>query len=362
MANSGGCKAKIDEDIPEKSSKPLFLVHEVQDEWVPGTGFNRPTYGVEKTGLLRFYPEEPKAAAGSFLVHALALALFFIHPKPEPIPEKPQESTVTISLIADNGKNEDASKAQAPKKEEEKKEEKEEKKEIKSPSEEPSDEKIEQEEPQKEQKASSEENAENEGEKSDKGITENKIGDAGGGGLIWTPPPPQSQTGSKEGEAREEIRVELPKVEIPKGASEPLLLSYDQARYSDAVAVSEATRLMNSGMIIMSVSVDEKGDVTDCFTTISSGSPLLDERACDLVKSYKYRPAQNEKGQPYKAMVSEMLEWAKDGKFSDTQSDADLKSNPGKPQAGKPAGPILEKRDPMDGKFRRVESPVITNM
>lgn len=143
----------------------------------------------------------------------------------------------------------------------------------------------------------------------------------GGGQLIWTPPPPRPNASGigPDGAPRREQRVEMPKVDLPKGASDPVLMSYDQGRFSDAVAMSEASRLMNVGTITMAVNVDEKGDVTSCVVISSSGSKMLDERGCLLVKSYKYRPAQDAKGTPHGAIVTEVLEWAKDGKFTSSQ-------------------------------------------
>lgn len=148
----------------------------------------------------------------------------------------------------------------------------------------------------------------------------------GGRGMIWTPPAPRPQGSGLEGEAdeRPEQRVMMPDVEIAKGASGALLLSYDQGRFSDAVAAREALRLKGSGTIMMAIQVFKDGTVGDCVVTVSSGSPTLDERGCDLVKSYVYRPAQDEKGRTHDSTVTEVLEWAKDGEFQSASGAGEI--------------------------------------
>ena len=139
----------------------------------------------------------------------------------------------------------------------------------------------------------------------------------GGRGMIWTPPAPRPQGSGIDGDTGEKLeqRVMMPEVEIAKGASGALLLSYDQGRFSDAVTAKEALRLKGAGTIMMAIQVFKDGTVGDCVVTVSSGSETLDERGCDLVKSYIYRPAQDEKGRTHDSVVTEVLEWAKDGEF-----------------------------------------------
>lgn len=140
-----------------------------------------------------------------------------------------------------------------------------------------------------------------------------------GAGTIWTPPAPDPNAPLASTKQPEEgKRVVLPVVEMKKGAAEPQLVSYDQGRFSDAASVHEAARLPGNGNIVMTVSVDAGGDVTSCQTSVSSGSSILDGKACELVRSYKYRPGQDADGRPRAAVVSEVLEWARDGQFSPT--------------------------------------------
>lgn len=144
------------------------------------------------------------------------------------------------------------------------------------------------------------------------------------GGMIWTPPAPTPNAstiaGAKPGAERP--RVVMPEVALAKGASDPVLLSYDQGRFSDATTSKEAGRLSNAGTITMSVTVDDKGAVGVCSVTSTSGSPTLDDKACALIRSYTYRPAQDAFGKPHGAIVFEVLEWAKDGKFTSPAADS----------------------------------------
>lgn len=150
-------------------------------------------------------------------------------------------------------------------------------------------------------------------------------GSPNAGGMIWTPPAPtpNAADASMAYSEMDRERVVLPVVELGKGASSAVLLSYDQGRFSDAASISEAVRLTGGGRITMAASVDDKGKVTQCVVTTTSGSGLLDERACALISSYEYRPAQDARGVAHPSLVTEVLEWAKDGEFS-VPGDADL--------------------------------------
>lgn len=143
------------------------------------------------------------------------------------------------------------------------------------------------------------------------------------GGTIWTPPAPTPNPSllRKMPDVQKDVRVVMPDVSLPKGASDPVLVSYDQARYAAVSSMGEAAGLMNAGTITMSVLVDEKGAVSLCSVALTSGSPILDAKACALVSSYQYRPAQDAFGKPHGAIVSEVMEWAKDGKFTSPGDD-----------------------------------------
>lgn len=151
----------------------------------------------------------------------------------------------------------------------------------------------------------------------DKGI-DAQVGGASGEGLIWTPPAPKPNAAAATSDAGGvEKRITLPVVELKQGATDPQLLSYDYGRFTDAASVSEATRLTGTGSIVMNVSVDDEGHVSNCQITVSSGSKLLDDKACLLIRSYRYRAARDQAGKPRAANISEVLEWARDGKFQE---------------------------------------------
>lgn len=276
--------------------------------------------GVDAVAASRFRPREPKALVASVLVHAALIGAFLVS-LPDFTPERrkpPEMKTLNVSLMPGDGMEVAIPKASTPVEKTVEPEE--------TPVEPPKpvpdpvsqDKPVEQPDdvtPQKQNTSTSQADA------------PAQPSSQGGGKMIWTPPAPTPDAPgiTRSEQAPPEKRVELPKVELGKGASEPILMSYDQGRYSDAVAMSEAERLRNAGTITMSAIVDINGDVKTCVVTTSSGSKTLDERACLLIQSYKYRPAQDEKGKNYEAVVSEVLEWARDGKFLSTgpQSDVD---------------------------------------
>lgn len=252
-----------------------------------------------------------RALLASLLVHgavitALAVSVSFRSP---PKPETRTENTMTVSLKPGDGNEVSIPKSSAPETETVEKpvETPVEVKPVTEPK--PVDKPVEKPvEPQSQQQASA----------STPSDTTSPARTMGGGAMIWTPPVPRpnsSLLGSQSAQ-RVEKRIEMPKVELPKGASDPVLLSYDQGRFTDATAMSEASRLMNTGTITMAVSVDEKGVVTSVVVTSTSGSHMLDERASLLIKSYTYRPAQDVSGKVHAAIVTEVLEWARDGKFA----------------------------------------------
>lgn len=299
------------EDIELEAIPIAIARHTDTDEVNPWSPF-----AYHELGWRRYKPKEPKALFGSVLVHALVIGSFFVsfNEVKKIIPPKNEVNTFTVSL----NKGDDLE-LRMPVASIEAEKDQEEIKEVEEPAEEPlpiskSNMPAEQVKPPEPQEASS-----TQGEAAD---NPTPAMNEGGGDMIWTPPAPGSTpSGAKGNEGSgEEVRVSLPTVEMPTGASDAVLLSYDQARYSDAVAMREVARISNTGMIMMAVGVDETGTVTSCVVTSTSGSVPLDERACALVASYKYRPAQDAKGKPYASIVSEVLEWAKDGKFSEPQS------------------------------------------
>lgn len=273
--------------------------------------------------------------AGSVGIHALLAASFLfsfsVHREPEPVTRT--MSTFDVSFVPGDGKDAAIPKVAPPKAEE--------------VSEEIKPEPVVSDEPQP-QPIEPEPSTAPDSQPADSSETgpPADTGSTAGGALIWTPPAPKVNDLSDGTEAvRREVRVELPKVELAKGASDPVLLSYDQGRFSDATAMSEVARLSNTGMLTMAVTVAADGKVKDCVVTSTSGSRMLDERGCQLIRSYEYRPAQDETGKSHEAIVSEVLEWSRDGKFADDPEAPPLTQvRPSEPDAGaEKARPSLPK-------------------
>lgn len=278
-----------------------------------------------RTGWRRHAPRESKALVTSVIVHAAIFAAFFVSFdfKPPLKPENKLENTISVSLQPGDGPEVSIPKASVETAQVEEKAEEPVPQPVEQsepdPVEQPVEKPVEtQPDPQPRPQQPSQPAAP--ANSSDSAPSATKVG--GSGEMIWTPPAPGSIASGiqPDGKPRVEKRVEMPKVELPKGASEPVLLSYDQGRFNDAATMSEASRLLNTGTITMAVNVDDKGKVTSCTVTSTSGSRMLDERGCLLVQSYEYRPAQDQNGKVHAAIVTEVLEWARDGKFVSSQT------------------------------------------
>lgn len=65
-----------------------------------------------------------------------------------------------------------------------------------------------------------------------------------------------------------------------------------------------------SGQTEVSLSVDAGGRTTDCFTTASSGSSVLDSRACELlIERARFRPGLDSTGNPVPSTYSTAVAW-----------------------------------------------------
>lgn len=299
----------------EGSSRPLGMADGgTPSRWMP-LRVETSSAGTGMGGWRDHIPSEPKAALASILVHAAVFGalMFSVNVKMPQKPETRTLSTFDVSLQPGDGMDVAIPKTSTPEpsKVEETKPEPEVQPEP-QPKPDPQ--------PQPEEQKPVEQPPQQQASSASPSETQSLTSAPSGGGLIWTPPVPRpNAAGVSDSQMRPENRIEMPKVNLPKGASDPVLLSYDQGRYSDAAAMSEASRLMNTGTITMAVTVDDKGAVNDCVVTTTSGSRMLDERACALIKSYQYRPAQDNDGKTHGAIVTEVLEWARDGKFTSTK-------------------------------------------
>lgn len=64
------------------------------------------------------------------------------------------------------------------------------------------------------------------------------------------------------------------------------------------------------GLVAVRYRVGEDGRVTDCEVTRSSGSKILDDTTCRLIKDrFRFRPSRDSRGRPVAAYVVENHEW-----------------------------------------------------
>lgn len=64
------------------------------------------------------------------------------------------------------------------------------------------------------------------------------------------------------------------------------------------------------GRVAFTLDVDETGRATDCKVTESSGSPLLDETACNLMSANgRFEPPRDKKNRPIASKWSSSVRW-----------------------------------------------------
>jgi protein TonB len=73
---------------------------------------------------------------------------------------------------------------------------------------------------------------------------------------------------------------------------------------------SRALREEREGMTTITFDVYADGSVGNCRVTSSSGSPDLDEVSCQaMTRRARYRPAQNDRGEPVVSVGSQRIRW-----------------------------------------------------
>ena len=148
--------------------------------------------------------------------------------------------------------------------------------------------------------------------------SESGSGTSSSGVFVWTPAPPSEIVGRIGSTAGVDgARIFLENIDIPEGASDPILLSFEEAKLNSVAEMEEAARLSGRGSMKMSVQIDTEGKPVLCNIAETSGSQLLDERGCSLVMSYRYRPAHDFLGKPRPALIFEWLEWMNTGDDGD---------------------------------------------
>ena len=70
-----------------------------------------------------------------------------------------------------------------------------------------------------------------------------------------------------------------------------------------------AGKLEGKGNVTLRFTVQIDGSVKDCEVSSSSGSALLDSKACELVSGFVYKPGTDDRGAPIAKSVLETIEW-----------------------------------------------------
>lgn len=121
----------------------------------------------------------------------------------------------------------------------------------------------------------------------------------------------KNQTGSDTAERHNIVRWRLPSNEVTEAEDRsgrfPTRLP-DQSRGVNFVKDGElpAGRRENLALYI---SVDVDGSVENCSVRWGSSNPQLDDRACEVARSWRYLPVMK-KGAPIKAKIPETFYWA----------------------------------------------------
>ena len=64
------------------------------------------------------------------------------------------------------------------------------------------------------------------------------------------------------------------------------------------------------GRVSVRLAVDEKGKVTGCLVTVSSGFPLLDEATCRTARRARFEPALDASGSPTTGIYEDVYVYA----------------------------------------------------
>jgi len=156
---------------------------------------------------------------------------------------------------------------------------------------------------------------------------------------FWTPPPPK--VAKERQEVKEVKKVELPKLTVNDTMSEkkmdvnrpPRLVQAREQRMDDSEVITAVRRLqqqlsatprpqsggsaqtrddqqsIDDGTVALRFQVMPDGRISGCTVVVSSGSDVLDRRACDLVGSFVYEAGTDEKGTKVEKTMIETIEW-----------------------------------------------------
>lgn len=154
---------------------------------------------------------------------------------------------------------------------------------------------------------------------------------------FWTPPPPKVAKDRQE--VKEVKKVDLPKLVVNDTISQqkmdinrpPRLVQAREQRMDDAEVILAVRRLqqqlaavprpqpgtaqgadqqgIDDGTVALRFQVKEDGSISGCTVVVTSGSDVLDKRACDLVGTFVYEAGTNEKGTKVEKTMIETIEW-----------------------------------------------------
>lgn len=78
---------------------------------------------------------------------------------------------------------------------------------------------------------------------------------------------------------------------------------------SDRFYPKESIQRGEEGEVTVQYPIDEKGGVGECRVAASSGSPLLDEASCAIVRGFTFKPALAADGAPVASMRQQGFAW-----------------------------------------------------
>ena len=162
---------------------------------------------------------------------------------------------------------------------------------------------------------------------------------------FWTPPPPK--VSQDKVDVKEVKKVELPKLVVNDARSEqkmdinrpPKLVQAREQRMDDAEVITAVRSLqrqlaaaprpqngtapanqpmiddqaIQDGTVALRFQVRIDGGISGCTVVVSSGSVVLDRRACDLVGTFVYEAGTDEKGAKVEKTMIETIEWLGSG-------------------------------------------------
>lgn len=156
---------------------------------------------------------------------------------------------------------------------------------------------------------------------------------------FWTPPPPKVT--QEKADTKQVKKVDLPKLVVNDQVSQekmdvnrpPRLVQAREERMDDAEVLGAVRRLqqqlattrpatgsgasqtvvddqiIDDGTVALRFQVMPDGRISGCSVVVTSGSDVLDRRACDLVSKFVYEAGTDEKGVKVEKTMIETIEW-----------------------------------------------------